>query len=472
MAIKTFRARTTTDALRMVKQEYGEHAVVLHTRTVKRTGVLGIATKPTVEITASNNTKEQLVKMAQDAKKKHSETTNALSSPSTESITEHHARQKTNVQVAPSGTGLYTPHSQPVPSALTQHHTSVPVTPRKAANAPQESPTNRAPLYSPAVVGRDVSSCAQSPDETNIQSELRSMRSVLASLVASNRARSAREMVGVAFDTITNTCDSAQRHYLQMIESAVAEDIAYEVLQRAVATLNSHERMSESAVSASVRRELAALIPASSETKTISATKALCPRVLAFVGPTGVGKTTTVAKLAATYALREKSRVGLLTVDTYRIAAVDQLRTYADIIGVPLAVAQTPNDVRHALSQFSTCDVLLIDTAGRAPRDAERIEELRALLDAAHPDEVHLVLSATASQSSLDHAAECFAPLQPDRIVFTKLDEAVNFGVLINTAKRVKLELSYLSDGQEVPDRLVRGGAEMLADLILSQNDS
>ena len=111
-------------------------------------------------------------------------------------------------------------------------------------------------------------------------------------------------------------------------------------------------------------------------------------RVVALVGPTGVGKTTTIAKLAANYRLREKRRVGLITVDTYRVAAVEQLRTYADIIDLPMEVVATPREMREAVARMNHLDLVLMDTAGRSPRDEVRIQELKSMLTEAEPDEV------------------------------------------------------------------------------------
>ena len=116
-------------------------------------------------------------------------------------------------------------------------------------------------------------------------------------------------------------------------------------------------------------------------------------KVVALVGPTGVGKTTTIAKIAANFRLRDKKTVGLITADTYRIAAVEQLRTYAEIIDLPLEVVTTPREMRRAVLQMEHLDLVLIDTAGRSPHDELRLHELRALLREANPDETHLVLS-------------------------------------------------------------------------------
>src|SRR5205085_5547961 len=126
----------------------------------------------------------------------------------------------------------------------------------------------------------------------------------------------------------------------------------------------------------------------------ITRKKTTGPHIVALIGPTGVGKTTTIAKLAANLKLRENHSVGLITIDTYRIAAVDQLKKYADIIGSPLRVVNTPEELREAVAAMSDCAFILIDTAGRSPTDTMKLNELKNLLDAVEPDEVHLVLSS------------------------------------------------------------------------------
>ncbi len=191
------------------------------------------------------------------------------------------------------------------------------------------------------------------------------------------------------------------------------------------------------------------------------------PLTIALVGPTGVGKTTTIAKLAAAYKLRQGKKVGLITSDTYRIAAVDQLRTYANIIGLPLKVALTPREMAGACGSLADCDVILVDTAGRSQHDKGRLEELAAFIDAATPDETHLVLSATVAEPVLAKAAERFAVLQPTRVIFSKLDEAVHFGVIVNTCRKVGMRVSYVTTGQEVPDEIELAQADRLARLVL-----
>lgn len=193
-------------------------------------------------------------------------------------------------------------------------------------------------------------------------------------------------------------------------------------------------------------------------------------RVVALVGPTGVGKTTTIAKLAANYRLRENKTVGLITVDTYRIAAVEQLRTYAEIIDLPMEVVSTPREMRDAIARMKSLDLVLMDTAGRSPRDEVRIQELKAMLTEANPAEVHLVLSAVGGAKSLTTTANRFATVGTTSMILTKLDEATGLGNLLSVVRGCGLPISYVTDGQNVPDDIQVAQKHSLAQQILGFN--
>ena len=195
-------------------------------------------------------------------------------------------------------------------------------------------------------------------------------------------------------------------------------------------------------------------------------------RLAALVGPTGVGKTTTIAKLAANFRLKEKRRVGLITVDTYRIAAVEQLRTYADIIDLPMHVVSTPREMRETVQRMSHLDLILLDTAGRSPKDEVRIQELKTFLGEAAADEVHLVLSSVAAARTLEQTAERFAAVGATALILTKLDEANGLGNVLPLVRSSGLPLSYLTDGQNVPDDIQTADACRLARMILGVDSS
>lgn len=175
-------------------------------------------------------------------------------------------------------------------------------------------------------------------------------------------------------------------------------------------------------------------------------------RVVALVGPTGVGKTTTLAKLAAYHAMVKHLEVGLLTADTYRIAAVEQLRTYAEIIGTPLQVIHQPEEVPELLERYARADLVLVDVAGRSHRNTAQMAELAQLLGRLHPDETYLVLPTTHAARDLEQVAEAYTLCGFDRFLFTKLDESESPGVLYNLVRGCGRPLSYLTSGQTVPD--------------------
>ena len=177
-------------------------------------------------------------------------------------------------------------------------------------------------------------------------------------------------------------------------------------------------------------------------------------QVVAFMGPTGVGKTTTIAKIASTLKLKHNMRVGLITADTYRIAAVEQLRTYADILGLELKITYSPEDLSRCIDLLEeSSDVILIDTAGRSHRDESNLNELKHLLSYLPDESKHyLLLSANTQYISLKNTIESYETFSDFSIIFTKLDEAENLGTIMNICCMHGKKPSYVTFGQNVPD--------------------
>jgi len=186
------------------------------------------------------------------------------------------------------------------------------------------------------------------------------------------------------------------------------------------------------------------------------------PQLVALVGPTGSGKTTTIAKLAARLEERGKN-VGLVTIDGYRIAAVEQLKIYAGLLNVPLKVALTPDELVTAINGFSSKDVVFIDTAGHSQRDGRRLEELESFLGEGMRIENHLVLSAAADKDALDEAVRNFGRLPLSSLIFTKLDESVKPGVVISQNLKTGLPVAYCATGQKVPEDIESFSAKTMA---------
>lgn len=196
-------------------------------------------------------------------------------------------------------------------------------------------------------------------------------------------------------------------------------------------------------------------------------------RMVMFVGPTGVGKTTTIAKLAAISALWERRKVLLLTADTYRIAAVEQLRTYAKILGVPMEVIFEPETVSEAIGKHPEADLVLLDTAGRSQKDTKRIEELASLYRVFRPDAVHLLIAANMKYRDMLDVVRKIGVVPITNLLFTKIDETSTYGALLDVVEDFERPVSFLTTGQNVPNDIeVATGARLVEILLASGNGS
>ena len=171
-----------------------------------------------------------------------------------------------------------------------------------------------------------------------------------------------------------------------------------------------------------------------------------------LVGPTGVGKTTTIAKLAGNLSLVKKKKVGLITVDTYRIGAVEQLKTYAEIMNIPFEVVITIKEMEAAIKKMKDCDVVLIDTTGRSSKNKMQISELRAFVDKANATSINVVISATTKNKDIKTILEGYRILNYDKVIITKLDETSVYGSIYNISRIANKPIRYVTTGQNVPD--------------------
>jgi flagellar biosynthesis protein FlhF len=409
MEIKTFRAKTMPLALDLVRQELGPEAMVLHTRE-RHASLLGrLFIGRSYEIAATQVEREE-----KKEGRGPREVIQEVAAPS------------------PSRGGL-----------------------GRGAEPAQRAATLERPQADHADTGLDLTSLthpASSHQHPASTRQIAELESLLTQLRARNGQPPRRPAPSALFDL-----------YTDLIEAEVDETVARELVDRL-----RREPGLEAADSRVARQRLAQLLQNEIQVTGPIQVASGAGRVVALVGPTGVGKTTTIAKLAANYRLKEGHRVGLITVDTYRIAAVEQLRTYAEIIDLPMEVVSTPREMREAVAKMKDFDLVLMDTAGRSPRDEVRIRELRSMLSEAEPNEVHLVLSAAASARSLVAAAERFIPVGVTAAIVTKIDEATALGNILSLARTCKLPFSYLTDGQNVPDDINVAEPRALAQLILN----
>jgi flagellar biosynthesis protein FlhF len=187
------------------------------------------------------------------------------------------------------------------------------------------------------------------------------------------------------------------------------------------------------------------------------------------VGPTGVGKTTTIAKMAARAMLEQKKKVGFITTDTYRIAAIEQLKTYANLLQAPVEVAYSAEDFAKAMDQLSQVDLIFIDTAGRNYREEQYVQDLKELIDFNREMESYLVLSMTGKEKDMESIIHQFSSVPIEKFIFTKLDETNSIGSMLNLMIKYKKGLAYYTDGQEVPEDIVEGSFDQLIDRLFKE---
>ncbi len=444
MPLKVYRARSMSEALAEVKKDLGQDAVILHTRSFKKPGVLGIGSRTMVEITATDDEPTAAKRPERAARR----TLERSSTPAARSLSSA-AASRAYAGAPRTATPAFEP-AAPM--------TSAPAVALAEAPPHQTSQPAREAGASAGVLRVAPSRQDKPRTDPALEDELHSIKRMLGRILTSSNTQSQGR--GAMPDALFE-------HYLALTEQSVASDIADEIVGRVRDELSAAELGDSEIVRETMLRQVAKLIPAAGDSPLPRKPADGRPLTIALIGPTGVGKTTTLAKLAAVAKLRHGRSVGLVTTDTYRIAAVEQLRTYADIIGLTLKVVSGPAEMRPALQELDGCDVILIDTAGRSQHDGDRLSELRSYLDEADPHETHLVLSTTSAEAVMLRAAERFAELRPNRLILTKLDEAVNFGVLLSVTRKAEMKLSYVTTGQEVPDHIEAGRPDRLSRLIL-----
>jgi len=405
MNIKTYRAATMQEALRTIKAELGSDAVILSTKQhPPANGRLG---SKMVEVTAAIDVE----------------------------ATRLRASQPTPLAVRPAmsiNRPLDSEGSTPFGDMLRASLQAevAPVATARAMKAP-EVKTN----------GRDH-------ELNELHAELNRIREMLA----------ARDGVGAPTPVVSKLMPYYERLMECGLDGKTARSLLSEV-QEQMPSLGS-----DSLIGNALRRSIEARVNTSGPLLGAADGK----KTVILVGPTGVGKTTTIAKLAAHYRQQQRRSVALVTLDTYRVAAVEQLRMYADLINIPMDVALTRGDAVWRISKRHDTELILVDTAGRSPGDKVGMTEVRDILSLNHRVEVHLVLSATTRERDLMQHLKHYRGVPFDRILLTKLDETCGVGGAFDLMEKTGVPLSYFSVGQRVPEDLEVATPERLAALLLA----
>lgn len=418
MRIKVFKARTTKEAMERVKSELGLDAVILHTKRYRKGSFLGYKGKEMVEVTAA----------VEDMPKRR--------------IKEVSLPKKTVEE-----------QERFVPKNVLNRYKTDATLPERQANPPEimvGKSNEKRVIKADDQKMQVVDTIPEDPQEKKIeqlQQELSQMKLMLEKVMVENSVSG------------SNVISLKQA----LVEQEVNEDIIEDIVSRThdlSILLDKQNPETESYLSGYLKGELS-ICPEGIEIPTDQT------KIVALIGATGVGKTTTVAKIAAKFVLEKGLSVALITADTYRISAVEQLKTYSDIIGLPLEIVYSPAELKIAVDKHRDKQLILIDTAGRSQHNEFQINELKEFLAVDPLIEKHLVLSATTKYKDAVDIIKKFSPCLPDRVLFTKTDETSSIGLIINLAQQYSIKLSYLTNGQSVPDDIIPAEPKSLAEMLL-----
>ncbi len=377
MKVKRYIANDAQEAMLKVKSELGNNAVILHSRKIRRPGLLGIFKKPLIEMVAA---------IDENGEKK------------TNSLIDQNVKLMRPVQ--------------PEPTKIDELQNQV-----GSIHALLSNVLDRMDSTEPSKV---------------VQGEIR---------------------------------DEIYEKYLNiLLQNDVDQNISEKILSIVKKQL-SFTPENEGAIRNAIRIKIREYIGQPALVEEVNEQQ----KIIVLIGPTGVGKTTTLAKLAAKLSIKGMKSVGVITADTYRIAAVDQLRTYSEILGLPMKVVYEPQEMKAAISNFKEKDIILIDTAGRNHKKDEQIEEIKQLMECIENPEIFLVISATTGYKDIRTIVNSYDFIKEYKLLFTKLDESSTKGNILNTRILTGKALSYLTIGQSVPDDIEVANPDRIANSIVGE---
>lgn len=416
MIIKKFTAASEKEAIILAQEELGKDAIVMNVRTMAPRGIYRLFKKTVVEVTA-----------AIDEHKKNGETSNIAAEGSfTKELSNAIRPNSTERQSHDFNRGFFTSDAQ-----------------KKQNEEYNEE------------------------GESAIEQKLNNLQKLIElQMKEKEKAEPKNDELEEETEDEKNL-ECIRLIYNKLIENEVDEKFANQIISD-FANKSKKEAALDNILSGIYQKIVLKL----GQQKVISLTEGKTKFVF-FIGPTGVGKTTTIAKIASDYQLRKKVKVGLITADTYRVAAVEQLRTYANILGIPLKVIYSTDEMKEAEEFFEGYDIVLIDTAGRSHKNEQQKDDINHLIESVPEEDrdVYLVLSATTKYKDLIRITECYHEITDYGLIFTKLDETSCVGNIYNIKLLTNAPLSYVTYGQNVPDDITQMNPQEIAKQMLGGCD-
>lgn len=400
MTINKFQGKTEEEAIAKAKQEFGENAVIMNVKEVKPKGIFRAFKNSTYEVTAAMEEKEQLVNP-----KRALQNTKAL-------------------------------------------HDSINLSADETIEIPKPDPK---PDFQKLMKKAEKSTIifGREPEEKKIEQRLDDLSNRLEESLARTPKEDSQEA-----KTLREKQNSEEFHFVRILYSTLLKNEVNEKYVNQI--LDEIEKLIRpgNSVDMILSNVYQKLILRFGQPKTIdlSGNK---PKVLFFVGPTGVGKTTTIAKIASKYKVEYDKKVAFITADTYRIAATEQLQVYANILDAPMSIVYSQDELNDAIAKFEDYDLVFVDTAGFSHKNEKQRNDMKSLLAGVHEEynkEVYLVLSATTKYADLLEIVDSYHEIADYKLIFTKLDETTTYGNLLNIKLDSGSDLSYTTNGQNVPD--------------------
>jgi flagellar biosynthesis protein FlhF len=425
MRIKKFEGETLQEALSKVKKDFGSEAVILHTKKYKKGSVFGLFGAERTEVTAGIDI----------------------------NVERHQAPQLTvPAYSTPQPSQQYQPRQQqaPMQSAGAGQQSGQQQFQRQPAQPAQSSQVNL-----------DMISNYRRMEDISLKNETFARELNEGKISFNSSMRPAREGSGQSAISLKSGMGRIQK---LLIDNGVEESLVFRTLQSLNSQLSDTQINNKAFIDNYLNDYISNLIQVSGPITASPGTT----KVISFIGPTGVGKTTTLAKLAARFALMENKKVVMVSADTYRIAAEAQLKKYGEIMGIPVEIVMTPSDFQKVINKHIDKDIIFFDTAGRSPRNKKHLMELKEFMEVYSPIETHLVISAVTKYYDALSIINNFGMVPIHRVLFTKLDETKNYGMLLNlSVGSGGIPISYLTVGQSVPEDLEIADPRVIARLVL-----
>ena len=471
------------EALATVKREFGDEAVILKSEVLPRSGVFDLLKKDTVEVVAAVDVPVTGLNGPTPRKSPHSGYyAEKFLNQSYQNASGMPAQPQTNSLFAQALNTSLSSENQPVNQRAVQSPSSSFVSSGKSVNKAvadsnkktsrmrksgakrlKNSQTNQQSRISKT--SAQLNLIAKNLDALNQKENIETLKAEIRHLQVTVKAMS-DQMAPIHELSIREFADMPTplaQEMMGLMEIGVEKHVARQLIEKATSSIPLESYHQKQIIRERLVQEMSRMIKTSGP---ISCRKGR-PKVVALVGPTGVGKTTTLAKLAANSKFMFNKKVSLISADTYRMSAIEHLNTFAGIAHLPLSAVYSPEELKASLAAHQDKDLVFIDTAGRSPRDEKHLDELKAFMKSSMPDEIHLVLPANIRNRDILEAVRRFSILPIDHIVISKIDETTAPGCILNVAAETDSPISYVTNGQMIPDDIELANSQQLARMIL-----